>query len=108
MQRLLTYSLIVVLLLTPFLTACSTTPAPTSTPVPAPTTTTMTQAPTPTPLPTLPPKPIGAFESGQYRNLFSELLGKSEAEIAQKIDRAWQRAVLRRQRHAARLLSRGP
>ena len=89
MQRLLTYSLIGVLLLTPFLTACSTTLTPTSTPAPA----TATMAPptsTPTAQPTVPPKPIGAFESKQYRNLFAELLGKSEAEIAQKIDRAWQ------------------
>jgi oligosaccharide reducing-end xylanase len=45
---------------------------------------------TPTPQPTATPQPIGAFESGQYRNLFTELLGKSEAEIAQKIDRAWE------------------
>ncbi len=45
---------------------------------------------TSTPHTDVPPKPIGAFESGQYRNLFTELLGKSEAEIAQKIDRAWQ------------------
>lgn len=36
------------------------------------------------------PKPIGAFESKQYRNLFKELLGKSDAEIQQKIDQAWQ------------------
>jgi hypothetical protein len=42
---------------------------------------------TPTVQPTVPPKPIGAFESKQYRNLFAELLGKNEAEIQQKIDR---------------------
>jgi oligosaccharide reducing-end xylanase len=89
MQRLVTYSLIGVLLLTPFLTACGTTPTPVATPVPATATiTSPTLAPTsqPTPL----PKPIGAFESGQYRNLFTELLGKSDDEVQQKIDQAWQ------------------
>jgi oligosaccharide reducing-end xylanase len=85
MHRLFTYSLIGLLLSILFFTACSASPAPipaTATPAPA--------GPTPTPQPAVPPKPIGAFESGQYRNLFTELLGKSEAEIAQKIDRAWE------------------
>jgi oligosaccharide reducing-end xylanase len=89
MKRPIILLAICVLLLTPVFTACSS--GPTATPSPAaPAATTMTRPPTPTPQPTTPPKPIGAFESGQYRNLFAELLGKSEAEIAQKIDRAWQ------------------
>ena len=28
-------------------------------------------------------------ESGQYRNLFRELLGRSDTEIAAKVDGAW-------------------
>ena len=40
--------------------------------------------PTPTP-----PARVGAFESNEYRNLFEEYLGKSEAEIQAKIDAAW-------------------
>jgi oligosaccharide reducing-end xylanase len=32
---------------------------------------------------------IGAFESGAYRNLFKEYLGKSDAEIRDKLDAAW-------------------
>jgi len=31
----------------------------------------------------------GAFTSGQYRNLFKEMLGKSDTEIQAKIDAAW-------------------
>jgi oligosaccharide reducing-end xylanase len=31
----------------------------------------------------------GAFYSGQYRNLFSEYLGKSDAEVNAKLDAAW-------------------
>jgi oligosaccharide reducing-end xylanase len=87
MRRVLVVSLLSVLAATLFLTACNAAPPPS--PAPA----SITLAPstaTPTPQPTATPQPIGAFESGQYRNLFTELLGKSEAEIAQKIDRAWQ------------------
>jgi oligosaccharide reducing-end xylanase len=87
MQRLFTSSLIGFGLLAFFAAACSAPPAPTpALPPTGPT----TAAPTPTPQPTATPKPIGAFESGQYRNLFTELLGKSEAEIQLKIDRAWE------------------
>lgn len=32
----------------------------------------------------------GAAETGQYRNLFKELLGKSDAEITAKLQAAWQ------------------
>jgi hypothetical protein len=87
MRRPIIWLVISALLLIPLFTACSAAPA--ATPLPAPTATTMT-LPTLTPQPATPPNPIGAFESKQYRNLFAELLGKSEAEIRQKIDRAWQ------------------
>jgi oligosaccharide reducing-end xylanase len=33
--------------------------------------------------------PVGAFESGQYRNLFEEYRNKSDAEVQAKIDAAW-------------------
>lgn len=33
---------------------------------------------------------VGAFESGTYRNLFKDILGKSDAEIQAKIDAAWE------------------
>ncbi len=33
---------------------------------------------------------VGAYESGEYRNLFSETLGQSDAEIQAKIDAAFQ------------------
>ncbi|MBN1811618.1 MAG: glycoside hydrolase [Anaerolineae bacterium] len=35
------------------------------------------------------PQP-GAFYSGEYRNLFAELLGKSDEEIQTKLDAAWE------------------
>lgn len=46
-----------------------------------------TQPSTPTPLP-LPQ--AGAYETGEYPNLFAEYLGKSEAEIQAKIEAAFQ------------------
>jgi len=45
------------------------------------------------PTPTLTPTPepvIGAFESGEYRNLFQEYLGKSHEDVQAKIDLAWE------------------
>lgn len=39
--------------------------------------------------PALQPPTIGAFESGEYRNIFAEW-GKSEEEIQTKIDETWQ------------------
>lgn len=45
------------------------------------------------PNPTTPapaPPPAGAFATGQYRNLFGEMLGKSDAEVQAKLDAAWQ------------------
>lgn len=60
--------------------------------VPTPMPTTM---PTPTPRRDVPverlsPPHVGAFTSGVYRNLFKEMLNKSDAEIQNKIDAAWQ------------------
>ena len=45
-------------------------------------------APTSSP-PTPTPAPVGAFTSGRYRNLFKEMLNKSDAEIQAKLDAAW-------------------
>ena len=46
--------------------------------------------PTPTSIPpTAAPTLVGAFSSGQYRNLFKEMLSKSDAEIQTKLDAAW-------------------
>src|SRR5512146_3242502 len=41
------------------------------------------------PLPT-PPPAAGAFQTGSYRNLFVELLDKSDAEVNTKLEAAWQ------------------
>lgn len=46
-------------------------------------------SPTPYP-PTVAPTPAGAFTSGQYRNLFQEMLHKSDAEIQAKLGAAWE------------------
>ena len=55
---------------------CSTAPAP--------------PQPSATPSPASTPQPIvGAFSSGEYRNLFSDTLGKSDAEIQAKLDGVW-------------------
>jgi oligosaccharide reducing-end xylanase len=54
--------------------------APLSTPTAMPPTPTATSTPEPV---------IGAFESGEYRNLFKDYLGKPDAEIQAKIDFAW-------------------
>ena len=35
------------------------------------------------------PVKVGAVASGQYRNLFKEMLGKSDADIQAKLDAAW-------------------
>jgi oligosaccharide reducing-end xylanase len=43
-----------------------------------------TLVPSPTPVPAK-----GAFETGNYPNLFADYLGKSDAEIQAKIDNAW-------------------
>jgi oligosaccharide reducing-end xylanase len=47
----------------------------------------------PTQMPTQAPEKrpmVGAYETGEYRNLFAEYLGKSDAEIQAKIDAAFQ------------------
>jgi oligosaccharide reducing-end xylanase len=41
-------------------------------------------------MPTPTTAPIGAYKSSQYRNLFKEMLNKSDAEIQDKLDAAWQ------------------
>ncbi len=82
MQRSMAGFILSVLL--PFITACGAHPI---SPTLAPATVTQTR---PTLKPTNVLKPVGAFESKRYRDLFAELLGKSEAEIQQKIDQAWQ------------------
>jgi oligosaccharide reducing-end xylanase len=85
MKRIPPLAALLVLALSYVMSSCSQTPSalPTHTPEP----------PTPTPT-TLPPTvavpSTGAFASGQYRNLFKEMLGKSDAEIQAKIEAAWQ------------------
>lgn len=39
--------------------------------------------------PGLKPVPINSFETGNYRNLFQEYLGKSDAEVQSKLGAAW-------------------
>ncbi|RPJ21191.1 MAG: glycoside hydrolase [Chloroflexi bacterium] len=50
-----------------------------------PTATAIAVLPSPTPLST-----VGAFESNEYRNLFEEYLGKSDAEAQARIAAAWE------------------
>jgi oligosaccharide reducing-end xylanase len=45
---------------------------------------------TPTLTQTQTPTPAGAFYSGEYRNLFAELLGKSDQDVQAKLDAAWE------------------
>jgi oligosaccharide reducing-end xylanase len=83
LRRILFLSLIVSLLLS----SCSTpsTPPPTPTLIPSPTLTPVPATDThPTPVPAKP-----AFETGVYRNLFAEYLGKTDAETQAKLDAAW-------------------
>lgn len=66
------------------LSACApAVPAPLP-PVAQPTETLPASTPSPTPL-----SVKAAFETGVYRNLFAEYLGKSDAETRAKIDQAW-------------------
>src|SRR5688572_23125485 len=69
-----------IILILSFVSALITGCAPANSPIP--TATMIPATPTSTP-------PRGAFESGEYRNLFKEYLGKSEKEIQAKIDAAW-------------------
>lgn len=40
--------------------------------------------------PALPPTPLESFQSGAYRNLFQEYLGKSDEAIQARLDAAWE------------------
>ena len=60
--------------------------APSSTPPATPTITPMPVVPSPT---STPQAKVGAYSSGEYRNLFKEYLGRSDDEIQAKIDAAW-------------------
>ncbi len=46
--------------------------------------------PTSTQSPVLTPTPFRSFQSGAYRNLFQEYLGKSDEEIQARVDAAWE------------------
>jgi oligosaccharide reducing-end xylanase len=61
----------------------------TATPPKEPTNTPVLPTPMPTPTPTPMPTPVKSFESGAYRNLFKEYLGKTDAEIQNKLNVAW-------------------
>jgi len=61
-------------------------PAATSTETPAPTALPTDTATAPPPAPTS----VRSFTSSNYRNLFAEYLGKSEAEVRAKLEAAWQ------------------
>ncbi len=77
MLRCLSFSFVAFSLM---LSACGTPAAPstpTNTPIP----------PLPSPTPSL--TPSKAFATGVYRDLFSEYLGKDDAEIKKKLDAAW-------------------
>lgn len=51
---------------------------------------TAASVPTQTTAPAMPAPPtVGAFQSGVYRNLFKEMLGKSDAEVQARLDAAW-------------------
>ncbi len=67
--------------LSALITGCTPSVTPINTPTPVP------PSPTSTPQPAM---PVGTFSSGEYRNLFKEYLGKSDAEIQAKLDDAWE------------------
>ena len=71
-------TLYLIILLSIVLASC----APASTPMPANISVPTRPASTPEP-------PVGAFTSGEYRNLFTEYLGKSDADIQTRIDAAF-------------------
>ena len=85
MKRFLTLSSRLVLVLSFLLSSCIAAPdVPSGGSREAP----VMPAPTSSP-PTPTPAPVGAFTSGRYRNLFKEMLNKSNAEIQAKLDAAW-------------------
>jgi oligosaccharide reducing-end xylanase len=73
----LVFTLVILSLVSSLIVGCApaVTPVATMTPIPP--------SPTPEPL-------VSAFESNEYRNLFEEYLGKSDAEAQAKIDAAWE------------------
>jgi oligosaccharide reducing-end xylanase len=84
------YFLIPILFVSIILASCGS--STTATPAPATATVTPTiSQPTPTPVPPTPTFVLekGAFETGNYPNLFKETLGKSDEDIQEKIDTAW-------------------
>jgi oligosaccharide reducing-end xylanase len=93
-MRLTRFYLIAFLCMTILLVGCRKTQA-TSSPAPLPTATPIpssTPIPTVTPAPTSTPTPVvvGTYQTGVYRNLFKEMLNKSDAEIQVKLEAAWQ------------------
>ena len=82
------YFLIPILFVSIILASCGS--STTATPAPATVTPTISQ-PTPTPVSPTPTFVLekGAFETGEYPNLFKETLGKSDEDIQEKIDTAW-------------------
>jgi oligosaccharide reducing-end xylanase len=82
--RLLLISLVISLILS----ACGGAAAPN---LPAVTTTPTFSLPTGTPMaPSPTPSPAMSFQSGRYRNLFQEYLGKPDAEVEGKLQAAWE------------------
>lgn len=69
----------VLLLILPYIVSCAPAKVSTSTPTP------VVISPT-----SNPPSEAGSFHSGEYRNLFKEYLGKSDAEVQAKIDASWE------------------
>lgn len=73
----LVFTLVILSLVSSLIVGCAPAVTPTATMTPIP------PSPTPEPL-------VGAFESNEYRNLFEEYLGKSDAEAQARIDAAWE------------------
>jgi oligosaccharide reducing-end xylanase len=69
----------------------------TGSPLPLPETPTTAAVEPATPTPTITPQPtpartsVKSFDSGRYRNLLAEYLGKNDTEIQAKLDDAWNR-----------------
>ena len=90
-KRYVTLATLLVLLLSTALSGCVPLQGAPSEPVaPAPTPTPVPEAKRSGSPPTAPPAPEGAFSSGRYRNLFVEMLDKSDAEVQARLDAAWE------------------
>jgi oligosaccharide reducing-end xylanase len=86
MKRCVTLSTLLMLVLSSLLASCGLAKS-----MPPDRNTKEPSIPTPTSIPpTAAPPSLGAFSSGQYRNLFQEMLNKSDAEIQAKLDAAWE------------------